>query len=201
MKKFYNIISMVFQPLLIPTYGVAMLVSLPDFNDIILTKRVMSVIGTLLFTGIVPAIPIGIMLKRGEVHDVFISRRKERTRPYIYALLSYLLWTYFLWKVLALPSFIVWIGIGGTAAIIIIIAINFFWKISAHLASMGALTGGVFGVSYLLAYNSVWILAGILLLSALVTVSRLELKAHTPFQTLAGFALGFLLIFLPCLWV
>jgi hypothetical protein len=176
-----------------------MLVSLPEFRAVPIAWRVVAIIGTLLFTGIFPAIPIGIMLKRGEVHDVFISRRRERTLPYLFSLLSYFAWTFFLWRI-AVPSFIFWMGIGATFAIIIIIAINFLWKISAHMSSMGALAGGVFGVSYQLAYNSLLVLAGVLFISALVTVARLELKAHTPFQTLAGFSLGFLLIFLPCLW-
>jgi len=37
----------------------------------------------------------------------------------------------------------------------------------------------------------------LLVFSALTALSRIELKAHTPAQTLAGFVLGFLLVFLP----
>jgi membrane-associated phospholipid phosphatase len=47
--------------------------------------------------------------------------------------------------------------------------------------------------------NPVWLFILIFTLSALVALSRIELKAHTPGQTLAGFISGFLAVFIPCL--
>jgi membrane-associated phospholipid phosphatase len=71
------------------------------------------------------------------------------------------------------------------------------WKISAHLSGIGGLTGGVFAFCYVMAVNPVWLMILMLVMSALTAISRIELKAHTPAQTLAGFTVGFLMVFLP----
>jgi len=191
MKKVYNIISLVFQPLLMPTYGMLLLTNMDVFQTLTLAWRIMAVVGTLLFTGILPATPILLMIRKGEVHDLFISRREERTVPYIFSFLAYLFWAFFIYRILQLPFFMVAMSIGAAVSILAITLINLKWKISAHLAGIGALTGGLFGICYRMAINPIPLIIGILFISALVAISRIELKAHTPLQTLAGFVVGF----------
>lgn len=201
MKKFYNIISFVFQPLLMPTYGIAMLINLDVFDVLPFIWRMIAIIGTLLFTGILPAVPILMMLKRGEVNDLFISKREERTMPYLFIFLAYIFWTLFMWRVLNFPVFMVAAGIGTAISILLITFINLKWKISAHLSGIGGLVGGIFGICYRMAYNPIWLFVLVLFISALVAISRIALKAHTPGQTLAGFSLGFISVFLPCFFL
>jgi membrane-associated phospholipid phosphatase len=201
MKKFYDIISFVFQPLLMPTYGMILLLNLDVFDLLPLIWKLVAVIGTLLFTGLLPAVPILLMMKRGEVHDLFISRREERTMPYLFSFLAYIFWTLFMWRGLSFPMFIVGAGVGTAISILIITFINLKWKISAHLSGIGGLAGGVFGVCYRLAYNPFWFFILVLFLAALVALSRIGLKAHTPGQTLAGFTVGFISVFIPCFYL
>ena len=96
-----------------------------------------------------------------------------------------------------MPLFLVGMGVGSTLSLIAILLINRRWKISAHLSGIGGLTGGIFGYSYFLGINPLGLLVAMLVLSALTALSRIELKAHTPGQTLAGFTVGFLMVFLP----
>lgn len=201
MKKFYDIISFVFQPLLMPTYGMILLLNLDVFDLLPFAWKLVAIIGTLLFTGLLPAIPILLMMKRGEVHDLFISRREERTMPYLFSFLAYIFWTLFMWRGLSFPMFIVGAGMGTAISILLITFINLKWKISAHLSGIGGLAGGVFGVCYRLAYNPFWFFVLVLFLAALVAVSRIGLKAHTPGQTLAGFTVGFVSVFIPCFYL
>lgn len=182
-----------------PTYGMAMLINLNVFDVIPFIWRTIAIIGTFIFTGIMPAAPILLMMRKGEVSDLFISKREQRTMPYLFSFLSYVFWTLFLLRVLKLPMFMVAIGFGTTLSILLITFINLKWKISAHLSGIGGLVGGIFGVCYRMAYNPVWLFITVLAISALVAVARMELKAHTPLQTLAGFALGFLTVFIPCM--
>lgn len=198
MKTFYKIISLVFQPLLIPTYAMLLLMNMDIFSPLPLIWRWIAIIGTLLFTGILPAIPVLLMMKRGEVHDLFISKKEERTMPYLFSFMAYVFWALFLWRTMQLPMFIVAMGMGSAVSIFVIVFINLKWKISAHAAGMGGLCGSIFGVCYRTAINPVWLFAVILVISALVALSRIELKAHTPAQALAGFAIGFALVFTPC---
>jgi membrane-associated phospholipid phosphatase len=200
MRKFYKLISIVFQPLLMPTMGMLLLLNMHVFDMLSITWRVVALLGTFIFTAVMPALPILLMLKRGEVKDVFISKREERTVPYLFSFISYFFWTLFLWKTLQLPLFMVAMGIGVSISILAITIINFKWKISAHLSGIGGLAGGIFGISYRMAYNPVWLFVIVLAISALVAISRIELKAHTPGQALAGFSLAFVSVFLPCIF-
>jgi membrane-associated phospholipid phosphatase len=63
------------------------------------------------------------------------------------------------------------------------------------MSGIGGLAGGIFGICYRMAINPVWLFVIVLSLSALVALSRIELKAHTPGQTLAGFSVGFASVF------
>jgi membrane-associated phospholipid phosphatase len=157
-----------------------------------------AVLGTIIFTGVLPALPIWLMMKRGEVNDLFISKREERTMPYLFSFLAYVFWALFIWRTLQFPKFMVAMGVGSALSIFIIVFINLKWKISAHVAGMGGLTGAIFGVCYRTAINPVWLFGIVLAISALVALSRIELKAHTPAQALAGFVVGFVMVFTPC---
>jgi len=181
-----------------PTYGMIMLMNMDVFSPLPYVWRLIAVGGTLLFTGILPAVPILLMLRKGDVSNVFISKREERTMPYLFSFLAYVFWALFMWRTLQFPTFLVAMGIGAAVSIFIIVFINLKWKISAHLAGMGGLTGAVFGVCYRMAVNPLWLLVTLLLISAVVAIARIELKAHTPAQTLVGFVVGFILLFVPC---
>ena len=198
MKSFYKIISLVFQPLLIPTYAIILLMNMDIFSVLPLRWRLIAIIGTFIFTGVLPALPIWLLMKKGEVNDLFISKREERTMPYLFSFMAYVFWALFMWRTLQFPTFIVAMGMGSAISIFIIVFINLKWKISAHMAGVGGLCGAVFGVCYRTAINPVWLIAIILFISALVAFSRLELKAHTPGQVLAGYVVGFIAVFTPC---
>ncbi|MEA4985402.1 hypothetical protein SDC9_79247 [bioreactor metagenome] len=197
MKQFHKVISFVFQPLLMPTFGIIMLL----FTNLALFYtdiwKWFALGGTFLFTAILPATPILMMMRKGQIRDLYISKREQRTFPYLFSLLAYIFWTIFMWRVLQVPFFIVAMGVGSVLSIIIITLVNMKWKISAHLSGIGGLTGGVFAYCYVMAVNPVWLMILMLVISALTALSRIELKAHTPTQTLAGFTVGFLMVFLP----
>ena len=198
MRRFHHIVSLVFQPLLIPTYAMILLMNMDIFLLLPFRWRLVSIGGTFIFTGILPAVPIWLMMKRGEVNDLFISKREERTLPYIFSLMAYVFWSLFMWRTLQFPKFIVAMGVGSALSILVIVLINLKTKISAHASGMGGLCGAIFGVCYRSAINPVGLIILVLFISALVSFSRLELKAHTPGQVLSGFTVGFIMVFAPC---
>ena len=198
MIKFHKTISLVFQPLLMPTYAMILLMNMNIFLLLPLRWRLIAIVGTFIFTGVLPALPIWLMMKRGEVNDLFISKREERTMPYLFSLMAYFFWALFMWRTLQFPLFIVAMGMGSALSILIIVLINLKWKISAHAAGIGGLSGAIFGVCYRTAINPVWLLVLFLFISGVVSLSRLELKAHTSGQVLAGYVVGFIMVFTPC---
>ena len=200
MTKFYKAITLIFQPLLMPTFGMIILMNMTFFIGLPVLWRWISIIGTFIFTTVLPAIPILVMLRKGEINDLFISKKEERTMPYLFSFLAYVFWAMFMWRTLQFPTFIVAMGIGSAVSIITITVINLKWKISAHLGGIGGFTGAIFGVSYRMAINPLFFIIVTLTISALLALARMELKAHTPSQVLAGFVVGFLAVFLPCLF-
>jgi membrane-associated phospholipid phosphatase len=198
MIKFHKTISLVFQPLLMPTYAMILLMNMNIFLLLPLRWRLIAIVGTFIFTGVLPALPIWLMMKRGEVNDLFISKREERTMPYLFSFMAYFFWALFMWRTLQFPLFIVAMGMGSSVSIFIIVLINLKWKISAHAAGIGGLSGAIFGVCYRTAINPLWLLVLVLFISGVVSLSRLELKAHTPGQVLAGYVVGFIMVFTPC---
>ncbi len=201
MIKFYKLVSFILQPLFMPLFGMILLVNMDLFSVFTFGWKLNAVVVTFVFTAIAPAAPILLMMSKGKIRDLFISKREERTVPYIFSFISYLFWTLFLWKILDFPLSLVAMGIGASLSILLITLINLQWKISAHLSGIGGLAGGIFGICYRMAINPVWLFVIILSLSALVALSRIELKAHTPGQTLAGFSIGFSSVFFPVILV
>lgn len=200
MRTFLKIISYVFQPLLMPLYGIIILLQIPVFGFYSSWYHIIAIVGTILFTGILPALPIFLMMRKGEIRDLFISKREERTMPYLFSMLAYVFWVLFLWRTLGFPPNLLIYAIGCVVAIIAMTFINLKWKISAHLTGIGGLAGGIFGVCYQMSINPVWLFVAVIIVSGLVAVSRLYLKAHTLGQVIAGYLLGFILVFVPGLF-
>ena len=183
-----------------PLFGIIILLQTPFFNYLPVTYHVIAIVGTLLFTGILPAVPILMMMRKGQVKDLFISKREERTMPYLFSMLSYVFWVLFLSRTLHFPPNLLIYAIGCVVSIFVMVVINLKWKVSAHTLGVGGLVGGIFGVCLQMATNPVWLFVTAILISGLVAVSRLYLKAHTLGQVIVGYILGFVLVFVPGLY-
>ena len=197
MNTFFKIITYIFQPLLIPTYGIILLMQLSLFQLFPTSYRLFAIAGTVLFTCILPSLPILFMMKNRQISDIFISKREERTIPYLFSLLAYIFWVLFLWRTLQFPMEFVLLAIGSIVSVVLMVFINLKWKISAHTAGMGGLIGGIFGVAFVAAINPVWIITAAIIIAGLVAISRILLKAHTLSQVIGGFFLGFACVFIP----
>ena len=197
MNTFFKIITYIFQPLLIPTYGIILLMQLSLFQLFPTSYRLFAIAGTVLFTCILPSLPILFMMKNRQISDIFISKREERTMPYLFSLLAYIFWVLFLWRTLQFPMEFVLLAIGSIVSVVLMVFFNLKWKISAHTAGMGGLIGGIFGVAFVAAINPVWIITAAIIIAGLVAISRILLKAHTLSQVIGGFFLGFACVFIP----
>ena len=149
MNLIARIFSIILQPIFIPLYGVILLTEFDPilFNLSISAKSLIWLI-VFLTTGIFPALIVGIGMKYGGVSDGFISDRTERPIPFFLTFLSYLLCAYLL-SCVKLNSFYIAPILGAAASILVILPINYFWKISAHLSGMGGLCGGLFTFAFI----------------------------------------------------
>jgi membrane-associated phospholipid phosphatase len=136
-----------------------------------------------LFVSLLPIIFVLWLLSTGRVAELHMSNTRERSIPYIVAVLS----SIFFLVIANLadgPELLRCLGIFNVIALSALALINSRWLISFHataVASAWTIVGLVFGWQ-----ASFWVLP----LVVLVVVVRLYLKRHTAAQVFAGLALG-----------
>lgn len=194
MRTLAKLISFLFHPLLMVTYGVTM--ALQQTFLVVYPLRVKWLIwgGAFLSTALLPGLFIYLLVRQGAVSDWAMTNRRERLLPFLIFGSSVGLCLYFFAR-LQMPLWLLFLLIGACLALIITLCINFYWKISAHAVGVGGLLGGLMGVSQFLLINPYWAFIGWFLIAGLVGTSRIFLKRHTPMQVYTGFCLGFMCTF------
>lgn len=193
-------LSILLYPLLIPTYGIALFCV--AYSQHVLPMpwiwQLVAIGGTALLTCVIPLTAILLLIRRGAVSNLYIDNPRERHIPYLYTTMSYCFWCYLLIAVLHTPLYINVVALGATVALALVTLINRWWKISAHLAGMGGLFGGL--LSYCLGIGALpttgtWVTW--LSLTLLLMYTRLYLQAHTSTQVVTGWLLGLVCTLLP----
>lgn len=195
MKSIAHLISTIFQPLLMPTYGVMLLFVYTYFGVIYQQQFWIIIAPVVLFSFVIPAILIFMLYRLGIISDLSLKVRSERIYPYIITLLSYTVMIFFYHK-MRMPTWFFMIMVSSVAIMITATLITLKWKISAHMFGIGGLIGGAMSVSYFVEHsNPYFMFMGLFIIAGLVGTSRLILKRHTIAQVIAGFFLGFILAF------
>lgn len=191
-------ISAVLYPMFIPTYGMLIyFLALRQFITYPTPLIWIGVLGTLLFTCLLPLSVILVMIRRGNLTDIYIRNPKQRTMPYIYSTICYGFWAYFCSSVMHLPQFIVLTAVGSAVVLLIVLLINRNWKISAHLTALGGLFGGMMSFSLSTGISATPALIGCSLAALLLMFARVYDESHTPLQVVCGYLLGTMATFLP----
>jgi hypothetical protein len=194
-KRIAQVISVVFYPLFVPTYAFAILLTMPAYFSSVMTAEAKWMVIGLIFitTCLLPTIMFYLMIRTGIVTTTWLSKREDRTLPYIVSIIFFYL-AYYMLKRLQISAVYYYFMIGATFLNIIVMGINFLWKISSHTASIGALAGMLVGISYFLGTSYFGLIALTILAAGVVGFARLKLQAHTPAQIYTGFILGFFTI-------
>ena len=189
-KTIAKIISILFNPLLIPTYGILILFTTDSYFSMLPfeAKKVVFII-VFISTCLLPLAFIPLFLYQNLIHNFEMKSTRERIIPFAVIAFLYLL-GYFLLLQMKVPDTIANIILGGAFTIFITLLITLRWKISAHMAGIGALFGLLLTLSFTLKSDLTLFIALALLASGLVGTSRMVLKYHAPAQIYSGFALG-----------
>ncbi|WP_289874748.1 phosphatase PAP2 family protein [Duncaniella muris] len=197
MKRISEILSVLFSPLLVPTYGMILAAFLTILRYLPVNLLCTAVGITFVITCLIPVSIIMALFRSGMVSDPGLNERKERYLPYGAVVLCYLGCGFFFFKASA-PLWLPMFFAGAALATVINVAVNYWWKISAHAAAMGGLVALLFRIvaSHYALYNmNLWLSAVIILAGAVMT-ARVYLGRHTLRQVLAGCANGFICVYL-----
>ena len=188
-KKLAQLFTLLFQPLLMPIYGFLLLL----YSDYLAMYNLFGkcfLFGvTGLLSTIIPVLGIFILYKVGVVQSIQTAKREERFYPYLITLISLGLLVYF-YLIFKIPLFVSYIAIGLFFSVLIIMLVNLWWKISAHMGGVGGLLGSVLALTYYFQDNAMWLYMILFVVSGIVAFARLKLEAHTPSQLIAGFFVG-----------
>jgi len=199
-------ISIIFQPLFLPIYAFLLYVTIEHHSTLLIrSEQASSHFNYILSIQILLAvvIPIGslyVMYRSKIITSMSLPDRKERIPVFIITLFYYLLTYYFLRKIHItnldfLGGFMSFLT-GGIILTGLSLLITFFWKISIHAIGISGMAGAFLGFSELLfpIQNGVEmtnINIVILVMVGVVCSARLQLKAHSFHQIVAGIILGF----------
>lgn len=189
-KYIAQFITIAFQPLLVPIYGLLLLAT-SGYMDYYLPYQRYVIYGiTLMFTTLIPVLIILFLYKKGIVSTPQISKRNERTLPYLFTLMSVAILLVILNLIQNFPLYYLYVIYGYFMSVAVMLFVNTWWKISAHMNGIGGLFGAVLSVTYYFQDNFVWVYVVFCIVTGVVAYARLSLDAHSPAQLLAGFLVG-----------
>lgn len=199
-KKIARIISIVVHPLLMPFLGVVIIFKSGTYISVI-DPRLMN--STLLIIFILTVVlPLSFMpfyLYTRLVRNVEMNSTRERVIPYFMTFVLFYI-THIIVKRLPLDYFFSVYLFAASIAVLILVIISYFWKISAHMVGIGGFTGLVISLTLRFNANFMVILIIAIILSGITGYSRLILTSHKPSQVYTGFGLGFFIISFFCLF-
>lgn len=209
MKLTANAISWIFQPLLMLTYMLILLLLVNPYlfgvngvND----SRIL-ILQVFITTFLLPGFAIFMMWRLKLIKTVEMRDKQDRTGPFIATGVFYL-WTFR--SALAdsnIPTAFLIAILGATLGLFACFFVNIFFKISLHATGVGGFLGMVLITMWLYSYGSFTVNLPIvgsseisinlvlmlsLLMAGLVGTARLILHAHSPKEIYTGFAMGLL---------
>lgn len=193
-EKIAKLISYLFHPLMMPTYGFALIFFTENYISTFTASRLKILILTVtfIFSFLLPTINALILLKMGRIKSLEMESNEERIIPYSGTALYYFS-LYYLFYNAEFPNIFKILILGAAISIVLTLLINFKWKISAHMIGIGGVAGAALGIVYRLQIDLHFILMIVILVSGLVGYARLKLYAHNSAQVYVGFLLGFLM--------
>jgi membrane-associated phospholipid phosphatase len=184
-RRFANKISLIFSA---PSLAFIAVVIFALFSPIgmgpFLTQTPSILLGTL-FLCVLPIIPVVYYAKRGII-DIDISDRSKRPKFFAMSLVGYSLGA-IIFGILYATSLMA-LSIAYVCVTSSIAVISFSWKVSVHTS---AIAGPVTGLTYVFG----WIAALMYLLLLPIGWARLRLRAHSPWQLVAGSVVAVLVTF------
>lgn len=194
-EKIAKIISIIFHPVLVPTLGIFLMLNSGFYFSLLSWEAKRFILLVVLFsTGIMPMLTIAVLALNPKF-DINMPNSRDRIIPLLFSSVFYYLGYILLDKMKAFPIFKVFM-IASVLVITVLLLVSFMWKISSHMAALGAFAGTFFALSFRSGVNPVGPIVLIVLVSGIVGSARLILHKHSLWQIAAGFLTGFLILYL-----
>lgn len=192
-----QILSYTLHPLLIPTLTTTVLMLQADLYPIVLpiALKLWFISIIFVFTVLIPASVVLILLKFNAINSVEQKTRTERTIPLLIAGISYMV-LLFIIKPTNIPPVFMYLLYSATFALLTGLVINLAYKISLHTLGWGALAATLISISNHLGMALLPIILTSILLAGMVGYARLKQNAHNQAQVYWGYVAGVCVVIL-----
>jgi hypothetical protein len=188
-----RIVSVVFHPLLIPTYAFLISLSQTGHTRLLIPSHAVWMVTGLIFmlTAAIPSVVFYIMLRLKMISSLQMPHRQERNGPiFITALFFYLTYqTLSSYGVAPLYSFYM---LAASMLSLLANVINFWYKLSLHMVALGALAGSLTVFAKLNGGQFLLVVLLTVLAAGITGTARLKLRAHSETEIYVGFLTGFI---------
>lgn len=186
-----NALSYALHPLLMPTYSMMIIFSIPSYIAYAFQVKYQLMIYSvvLITTFLMPVFSTIILFKRGAVTDMYLENRHERVLPFVLTAIYFFL-CFYLFSRLPVPAIMTSAILGCAVAASFALMITLFWKISIHMIGIGGIAGLLFALADLLSADVTWYVFVILCFSGLLGTARLITGQHNAWQIYIGFITG-----------
>lgn len=184
-----KVVSMIFTPFSIPFLAFLFLFIF-SYLRIMPIQYKLIVLGVVYcFTILMPTLTIFLFRKINKFSPEDLNLRKSRFIPFLLTITSYLFCLVMMHR-LNIPWYMTGIILASLITMVICIIANLKWKLSEHMAGIGAIIGGMVSFSALFGYNPVWWLCLFILCAGTLGTARIILQHHTLGEVLFGFLVG-----------
>ena len=184
-----RVISAIFTPFSIP-FLAFLILFIFSYLRIMPIQYKLIVLGVVYcFTILMPTLTIFLFRKINGFSPEDLGERKRRFMPFLLTITSYVFCLVMMHR-LNIPWYMTGIILAALIMMVICIVVNLKWKLSEHMAGVGAIVGGLVSFSALFGYNPVWWLCLFILIAGVLGTARIILQHHTLGEVLVGFAVG-----------
>ncbi|MGE5419392.1 MAG: hypothetical protein ACM3UT_04360 [Chloroflexota bacterium] len=186
-----KIISILFHPVFIPVYGLALILSAnTPFGYLpYQVKRLLFLI-IVVNNVLLPLSLLPILRHMNFISSYSMDEKEERMVPLVVASILYAVTSYIIFR-FPVPGFLKSFILSVFLVSVILTIINFRWKISLHSTGIGAMIALIMFLAFRLYSPLFWYLVFVAVAGGFVLSSRLRLMIHTPRQVWYGCSLGF----------
>lgn len=185
-----KIITVIFHPLLMPVYGMAIIFSAPTlFGYLPFPVKKLLFLILLVNNVLLPLSMLPFFIHMNIISSWSLSDRKERIIPLVITTILYCTTSFIIFR-FPIPVFLKSFIYATAFLSLMVTVINFRWKISLHSVGAGALIALVIILSLKMFTPLVWYLIPAVIAGGLILSSRLKLNFHNPQQVWYGFFIG-----------
>lgn len=194
-SKLAKIAAIIFHPVLMPTLGFLLLLNSGFYFSFISWEAKRLIMLVVLFsTAILPLLGLSILALTAR-YSLSVEKGIHRAVPLLIVSISY----YFGYMLLARMNAIPLLKVLMIAAVLValgLMMLSIWWRISTHMAALGALTGILLALSFRTGTNPILPIIAVVIVTGVTATSLLILKKNKLWHLEAGYALGFTTLYL-----